>query len=224
MEHKCKEAETADSGSHRRNNCFWIELGVPLQVLYPHAALSLQEEGCVWASSWAVLHILYWWLEHAHAGDVRCTATHRAAAAVDGPPGLVRQEADWYDPDLCPVPLTRVGLLIDTRAFWGGLRLGCFGFSSAFSPAFTLLKVRLRSWWILILCVPWDLLEGEGMLSLHASHVISTTCPSRRWTTAARRPSSPTSLAVGWVSAADSCLLISQVNPMVMGVFLVLTI
>lgn len=58
------------------------------------------------------------------------------------------------------------------------------------------------------------------MLSLHASPATSTTSPSQRWRRAARRLSSPPSLAAGWVSSADNChlLLMLQVNPMIMEV------
>lgn len=57
------------------------------------------------------------------------------------------------------------------------------------------------------------------MLSLHASLAISTTSPSLSWRRAARRLSSPPSLAAGWVSSADNChLLMVQVNPMIMEV------
>lgn len=107
--------------------------------------LSWQAEGSVRASGWSIFHIFYRRLEHAHAGAIRSSATHRAAAAVDGPPGLVRPETDRYEPHPVPRALGKSWPVRYVYLLWRFLAR-VFSYSSALIPDFALSKVLLRGW------------------------------------------------------------------------------
>lgn len=56
-----------------------------------------QAEGYIRASNREALHLLHRWPEHAHVGDLRRSASHWTAAAVDGSWWLVWQKADRWE-------------------------------------------------------------------------------------------------------------------------------
>lgn len=85
------------------NSTFELFLSIFIGALSPHmfprSLLSLsgfiQAQGRLWASSWQVLRIFHWWLEHASTRDLWSPATYWTYPTMDGSPRLVWQETNW---------------------------------------------------------------------------------------------------------------------------------
>jgi len=83
---------TLPATTHRPCDCtsFTIQ---PLQG----CACVCQGERCVWTSNGEALHRVHRWPQHADVGDLRRSASHWAAEAVDGPRRLVWPETDRWE-------------------------------------------------------------------------------------------------------------------------------